>query len=525
MSNRERFRRTVSGSWAIAVLLGVLWSLFVFASLSQFLVAQTLKPVNKHGNLIGNVIIYNLVNINGHLGLNVKFQPVNGDLNIINTAHLNWWQGYYRPDDPGYPRIDPQNINGPLPGQQGDDDDPSYYTNNERSGNGVPGGFNPNTIFNGNNWWMRDFPDPGNGLNFETWLVEQINNTVERLVGFNWGINANGGTVIGPDEPSFINNTQYNWPQLLNNSGFGTYWRDITTQVCGAYFAPDFFGPPYWGYSLVREDPSIPVYEVIVTDFCPGTIGELEGAAVETWTVENTGGGLDEEMIIFTNLWPDNPAPVISTFLLYNPSGYTAPVSTTIDGCPGMVDGPLPVELVSFDAIAGDGRVTLAWTTASETFTDRFEITRDNVTIAAIPAANSAAGSSYEWIDEDVINGTTYGYTLAAVDIDGTREILAYAEATPAFTIGTVTEYSLHQNYPNPFNPSTIIAYDLREEGMTNLTVYNLLGQEIAVLVNQDMTAGRHTVEFSAGNLSAGVYIFRLTVNGFTSQKKMILMK
>ena len=332
--------------------------------------------------------------------------------------------------------------------------------------------------------------------------------------------------MLGPDEPSFVNNTQYNWPQLLNNSGFGTYWSDITGQeACHDYFSSDFFGLPYWGYSLIREDPLDPVYEVIVTDFCPGTIGELEGEALETWVVDNGGIGLDEEVIIFTNLWPENPAPVISTFLLYNPSCYTAPISTMIDGCPGFVDGPLPVELVSFDAVAGDGRVTLAWTTASETFTDRFEIARDDVTIAAVPATNSATGSSYEWIDENAINGTTYGYTLTSVGIDGTREMLAYAEATPTFTVGTVTEYGLHQNYPNPFNPSTLIAFDLREEGMTNLTVYNLLGQEIAVLVNQDMTAGRHTVEFSAGDLSAGVYIYRLTVNGFSSQKKMVLMK
>ena len=189
MSNRERFRRTVSGSWAIAVSLGVLWTLFVFASLSQFLVAQTLKPVNKHGNIIGNVIIYNLVNINGQLGLNVKFQPANGDMNIINNAHLNWWQGADRPDRPGYPRVDPQNINGPLPGPGGDDNDPSYYTNNERSGNGVNGGFNPNTIF------IRiTMVQIRTGNNQDFFLIQNIRNSITQsitilpaiIVKYNW---------------------------------------------------------------------------------------------------------------------------------------------------------------------------------------------------------------------------------------------------------------------------------------------------------------------------------------------------
>jgi hypothetical protein len=89
----------------------------------------------------------------------------------------------------------------------------------------------------------------------------------------------------------------------------------------------------------------------------------------------------------------------------------------------------------------------------------------------------------------------------------------------------TPAEYALHQNFPNPFNPSTTIRYDLREAGYTTLAVYNLVGQEVARIVDGRQIAGRHTVEFEAGALPSGVYFYRLTSGEFGKSAKMILMK
>ena len=84
--------------------------------------------------------------------------------------------------------------------------------------------------------------------------------------------------------------------------------------------------------------------------------------------------------------------------------------------------------------------------------------------------------------------------------------------------------YSLSQNYPNPFNPSTKIDYSIKEEGQVTLKVYDILGREIATLVNENKPAGNYTVEFNAANLPSGVYIYKLTAGKFTAVKKLILL-
>lgn len=86
--------------------------------------------------------------------------------------------------------------------------------------------------------------------------------------------------------------------------------------------------------------------------------------------------------------------------------------------------------------------------------------------------------------------------------------------------------YELEQNYPNPFNPSTKIKFFLKESGKVNLDVYNLIGQKVAELINEELPTGFHIVNFKASDLASGIYIYQLKVdNKFTSSKKMILAK
>jgi hypothetical protein len=90
---------------------------------------------------------------------------------------------------------------------------------------------------------------------------------------------------------------------------------------------------------------------------------------------------------------------------------------------------------------------------------------------------------------------------------------------------GVVAELKLHQNYPNPFNPSTTLSYVLPEVGWTRLTVYDVLGREVAVLVNGVQQAGVHQVIFDASPLPSGVYYHRLQHNGRTLVGKMMLTR
>jgi hypothetical protein len=87
------------------------------------------------------------------------------------------------------------------------------------------------------------------------------------------------------------------------------------------------------------------------------------------------------------------------------------------------------------------------------------------------------------------------------------------------------TIYSLAQNYPNPFNPSTKISFALPKAGNVKLVVFDLLGREIATVVNEFKTAGNHTVDFNASNLASGVYFYKMVAGDFTATKKMLLIK
>jgi choice-of-anchor A domain-containing protein/uncharacterized repeat protein (TIGR01451 family) len=85
--------------------------------------------------------------------------------------------------------------------------------------------------------------------------------------------------------------------------------------------------------------------------------------------------------------------------------------------------------------------------------------------------------------------------------------------------------FNLMQNYPNPFNPSTTITFSLAKNEVVNITVFNVMGEEIATIANREFEAGTHTIQFNAGNLASGVYLYRMTSPSFNSTKKMILAK
>jgi hypothetical protein len=89
----------------------------------------------------------------------------------------------------------------------------------------------------------------------------------------------------------------------------------------------------------------------------------------------------------------------------------------------------------------------------------------------------------------------------------------------------TANEYSLTQNYPNPFNPSTEIQFTVKDAGLVTLKVYDILGKEVATLVNENLDNGLYSINFNASKLSSGTYIYQLTVNGTQLSKKMLLMK
>jgi len=90
-------------------------------------------------------------------------------------------------------------------------------------------------------------------------------------------------------------------------------------------------------------------------------------------------------------------------------------------------------------------------------------------------------------------------------------------------------KYSLEQNYPNPFNPSTSISYSIPENAFVTLKIYDVLGNEVEVLINEQKESGNYQIDFNASSvsrrISSGIYYYTLTAGNFTSTKKMILIK
>lgn len=183
----------------------------------------------------------------------------------------------------------------------------------------------------------------------------------------------------------------------------------------------------------------------------------------------------------------------------------------------------------------------LTWTKNPEADIDYYriykKIGRDSYSIYATSSAN-------EYIDYDEIvcpsgthcaNEDIAHYEVTAIDLtshesDNSNEVEAVIIGDPpqkmkssASTFGF--EYLLQQNYPNPFNPTTSISYQVKKKGLVSLKVYDMLGREVANLVNETQEAGEYSATFNTFNLPSGIYIYSLKVNDFVQNNKMILMK
>lgn len=188
--------------------------------------------------------------------------------------------------------------------------------------------------------------------------------------------------------------------------------------------------------------------------------------------------------------------------------------------------GFIPVELVSFNSSVDGNDVILNWITASELNNSHFEIQRSNNRIS-FNTISSVQGNgtttefhNYSYRDENLNEGIYY-YRLKQVDYDGS---FSYSNIVDV-EIVTPLKFELSQNYPNPFNPSTRIQFTIVNQQFVSLKVYNVLGNEVAVLINEEKSPGVYNLNFDASELSSGTYFYKLRAGNFTEVKKMLLLK
>ena len=191
----------------------------------------------------------------------------------------------------------------------------------------------------------------------------------------------------------------------------------------------------------------------------------------------------------------------------------------------------IPVELASFAATVKEGNVILNWSTVTELNNLGFEVQRSSkgnefVTAGFVDGKGTVSEiQNYTFTDNNLEVGS-YSYRLKQNDYDGSFEFSDIVEVE----VLAPNVFSLEQNYPNPFNPSTKIRFSLAADSKVTLTVFDVLGQEVANLIGGNLAAGSHEIDFNASNINSGVYFYRIdatAVDGtnFTSVKKMILTK
>jgi len=196
-------------------------------------------------------------------------------------------------------------------------------------------------------------------------------------------------------------------------------------------------------------------------------------------------------------------------------------------GVIAYTDDPFPVELSLFSANPLTDKVILNWRTETEVnnygFSIEKEIDSDGWTSIGFVEGygNSNSPKEYTFEDSNIKQKGKYSYRLKQIDNDGTFEYSDIATVN----VDLPEKYYLSQNYPNPFNPETKIDYMIQNDTEVSLKIYDLLGTEVATLVDQYQSAGTYSVLFNANNLASGVYIYRLVVGDYVSVKRMSLIK
>jgi photosystem II stability/assembly factor-like uncharacterized protein len=192
-------------------------------------------------------------------------------------------------------------------------------------------------------------------------------------------------------------------------------------------------------------------------------------------------------------------------------------------------DGGLPVELISFTGSVFNNIVTLNWITSTEINNAGFEIERfisDSwMTVGFVKGNGTSTETNYYTFNDKNVEPGIYYFRLKRRDFDGSFE---YSNEIQ-IEVSAVQSFSLEQNYPNPFNPTTSIQYAIGSTQFVQLNVYDVLGNEIVTLVNEEKPSGTYEVEFSLESSirhpASGIYFYQLKAGNYLETKKMILLK
>lgn len=323
---------------------------------------------------------------------------------------------------------------------------------------------------------------------------------------------------LGPDPQTSgsginVNGITTNTPIISHNRIFGNWWG-ITIQNGTTVQA----GPEPKLGNLSNSDTTDDGYNKIYNNTQSGGVFDLYNNCTNNIYAQNNDWGVYDSALIEANIFHrvDNP---LHGFVSFTPFFDTSTI---------------PVELSSFNAVQSGDAILIIWKTATETNNKGFYLERRKNTeswknISFVKGMGTSVNVNEYSVSDIIKSNGKYCYRLRQIDYDGTERIVAETEVD--FSI-IPKAHSLSQNFPNPFNPVTKIKYVVGGDNETTvrLKIFNLLGKDLAVLVNEKQAPGNYEVElnlnrYGLSSLASGVYFYQLSVNNVLQTKKFILNK
>jgi len=244
------------------------------------------------------------------------------------------------------------------------------------------------------------------------------------------------------------------------------------------------------------------------------------------WTALGTVNARQKEYYTYLAATVKDSCPDITNFTYFRITAHTGDPQVFYDSpidSGYSVDNLAPEAPQNLIAALNPDAVYLEWDESEAEDFDYFIVYRDEAIVEHTVKPN--------YTDTDVVVGEDYIYKVQAVDVHGNQSDfsdplgVSYELSGIHEYSGNPKDYTLMQNFPNPFNPTTTIRYDIPEATNVTLTIYNMNGQVVDRLINQKQEPGFYSVNWNARNVSTGVYIYRIQVDGFSSVKKCIVIK
>lgn len=300
-------------------------------------------------------------------------------------------------------------------------------------------------------------------------------------------------------------------------------------------------------YGIWRQDPLLPTsaiklkrFNTYKTMILQASVGGqyVMGSTVWTYVASVPTSGLTQYSYIAPTIF-DSTKIAGMKFTPFYVCGYTSDASyiykSPVDSG-YSVNNLFPLAPSGLTAKSGSQGVTLTWNPPSQRDNDviRYAVYRGSSSNFAVGSPLATVNQATTYLDASTTLGSTYYYKIAAIDNGGNVGTLSNEVNLKATDVekvaGLPTDYTLDQNYPNPFNPSTQIGFSLPAASPVRLAIYNVSGELVRLLVNDELSAGMYRLQWNGlGNdgriVSTGVYIYRLQAGKFLATKKMLLLK